>query len=474
MILKLILLIILVPFIYLFIKKPFTLAAVLLFMLLYGFNLKLPFLFDARGILLILMIGRLLIEKENLNLISKYFFTDKYFYLFMGFIFYSMAILIPRFYDIKDFDLIKNNLILIGSFFLGFMVSIHPKGKNVFIIAIMTSGIFATIDLIYTYIVFGDNSPVRVLNVILYNDPTQINYNYHAMLIGIAIIYTLLLYHRKTISKIISFILLFTFTLGVILTTSRGAITSIILVYIIMVIVQKEIKINLRTIITGSVVLLVFFVSFYMVYNVILSDVKRPVLIDNIYWRLYQEPLGLLGISTSDEHVYSVDVKYGTMSQRYEKSSEDINNFLKSSFLDQTFGLGEDGYIFTKFSSDDWRNAHNGYVLLLIERGILGSVLFLVSLVMIIVKSLKISRKTTTSIPIVYLLLFLAVFTVSHNGEITSNLAFLIFGGIIGNNKRTLIKTASLSNFLKNILLNSRIEEKETDNEKNNIIVQNH
>ncbi len=79
-------------------------------------------------------------------------------------------------------------------------LALNPKGKNVFIIAIMTSGIFATIDLIYTYIVFGDNSPARVLNILLYNDPTQINYNYHAMLIGIAIIYTLLLYHRKSLS----------------------------------------------------------------------------------------------------------------------------------------------------------------------------------------------------------------------------------------------------------------------------------
>ncbi len=202
-----------------------------------------------------------------------------------------------------------------------------------------------------------------------------------------------------------------------------------------------------------------------MVYNIILSDVKRPVLIDNIYWRLYQEPLTLLGISTGNGHVYTVDVKYGTMSQRYEKSSEDINNFLKSSFVDQTFGLGEDGYIFTKFSSDNWGNAHNGYVLLLIERGIIGSVLFLISLFMIIIKSLKISKQTTASIPIVYLLLFLAVFTVSHNGEITSNLAFLIFGGLIGNNQNTLMKTASVSNFIKNILLDSERDNNESETE---------
>ncbi len=102
------------------------------------------------------------------------------------------------------------------------------------------------LDLFYTYKVYGDNSPVRVLNVIFYNDTTSINYNYHGMLLGISLVYSLLLFFRKQISKYIFFLLMLVFTLGIVLTTSRGAIFAIIIVFVIMKITQKEIKFGLK------------------------------------------------------------------------------------------------------------------------------------------------------------------------------------------------------------------------------------
>ena len=466
---KILLILIAIISFYLFIKKPYILTAILLYMLLYGFNLVLPFMFDLRGLLLIAMIGRLLIEKENQNFIMQYLFKDKYFVLLIVFIFYSLCILIARFYNLEDLTLVKTNLILIGSLVLGFIVGMNPKGKNVFIIAIITSGIFASIDLIYTYIVYGDNSPVRVINVICYNDTTTINYNYHGMLIGIALVYSLLLFFRKIISKYVFFFLMLIYTIGIVLTTSRGAISAIIIVFIVMKLTQKEIKFGLKKIISGLVAIVIFFFAFYMIYNSILSEVSRPVMIDNIYWRLYQEPLRLFGIDV-ENHKYSVDVKYGTMTQRYEKSSGDIEKFFGSNFIDQTFGLGEDGYILEKYSSDKWGNAHNGYVLLLIERGIIGFVLYTGVLLFIIIESLKISRKTVLNIPIVYLLIFLSVYAVSHNAEITSSLAFIIFGGIIGNNKNTLSKSNIVSKIIKKEII-TEIENKKikTSNKGNDV-----
>ena len=457
---KIFILTIAISFFYLFIKKPYVLTAILMFMLLYGFNLKLPFLFDLRGLLLIGMIGRLLFEEENQKFIAKFLLTDKYFYLLLCFIFYSLAILLARFYGTDELLLIKNNLILIGSLLLGFLVGINPKGKNVFIIAIITSGLFAALDLFYTYKVYGDNSPVRVLNVIFYNDTTSINYNYHGMLLGISLVYSLLLFFRKQISKYIFFLLMLVFTLGIVLTTSRGAIFAIIIVFIIMKITQKEIKFGLKKIITGLVALIFFFFAFYLIYNSILSQVNKSVLIDNIYWRLYQEPLSLFGVDV-EGHDYSVNVKYGTMSQRYEKSSGDIEKFFKSSIIDQTFGLGEDGYIIEKYSSDKWGNAHNGYVLILIERGIIGFILFTGVLLFIILESLKISRNSSLNTPIVYLLIFLGVYAVSHNAEITSSLSFIIFGGIIGNNKDTVMNRRRLSKFITEKIIEADNMEKE-------------
>ncbi len=191
-----------------------------------------------------------------------------------------------------------------------------------------------------------------------------------------------------------------------------------------------------------------------------MSQVNKSVLIDNIYWRLYQEPLSLFGVDV-EGHDYSVNVKYGTMSQRYEKSSGDIEKFFKSSIIDQTFGLGEDGYIIEKYSSDKWGNAHNGYVLILIERGIIGFILFTGVLLFIILESLKISRNSSLNTPIVYLLIFLGVYAVSHNAEITSSLSFIIFGGIIGNNKDTVMNRRRLSKFITEKIIEADNMEKE-------------
>ncbi len=452
---KIFIIVIPIVFLYLFVKKPYILSAILLFMLLYGFNLKLPFLFDLRGLLLIGMIGRLLFEKENQNLIAKYLLTNKYFYMLIGFIFYSLAILLLRFYGIDDFSLIKDNLILIGSLILGFIVGVNPKGKNVFIIAIISSGIFASIDLLYTYIVLGNNNPVRVINVFLYNDNTQTNYNYHGMLIGIALIYTLLLYYKKIFPKIISLTLIFLFVLGVVLTTSRGAILAVIIVFIVMVLTQKEIKISFKKIITSSILLIFFFISFYLIYNTILSEVSKPVLIDNIYWRLYEEPLSVFGITPSGNHKYTKDVQYGTMSWRYDRSEVALEKFMTSNMVDQLFGIGEGGYVIQNYSGDNL-NAHNGYVLLLVERGIIGVLIFFTAIILLIIDSLKLYRYTTLNIPIIYLLLFLLMYIMAQNDELTTSLAFLIFGGIIGNNINTKNKSSLLSGILKYSFINDR------------------
>ncbi len=467
---KIIILIIPVVFLYLFIKKPYTLSAILLFMFLYGFNLKLPFLFDLRGLLLIGMIGRLLVEKDNQTLISKFLLTDKYFYMLISFVFYSLAILLARFYGFGDLNLIKSNLILIGSLILGFIVGVNPKGKNVFIIAIVSSGVFATIDMLYTYIVYSSNHPVRVLNVFLYHDTTTINYNYHGMLIGITFIYTILLFYKKKINKILSMILLLLFALGVVLTTSRGAIVGIIIVFAIMIVTQKDITINIKKVISGSIAILLFFISFYIIYNTILSDISKPVLLDNIYWRLYQEPLSILGIAPSGEHAYKEDVQYGTMSWRYERSANDIEKFLHSSLIDQTFGLGEGGYVINNYNGDNL-NAHNGFVLLLIERGIIGFFLFITIIALLIIESLKLIRSTSFHIPIIYLLLFLIIYTLTQNDEITGSLSFLILGGIIGNNKNSKSTSILFSQLLKFSILNNKKSKETTSSEIENQLI---
>ena len=100
-------------------------------------------------------------------------------------------------------------------------------------------------------------------------------------------------------------------------------------------------------------------------------------------------------------------------------------------------------YTIKNFGEDYYRlvplNAHNGYLLILIERGIIGLLIYLFVFVYLSIKSFKLLRQGLINTPIVYVFLTLAFFAIGNNGQLTDQVAFLFLGGMFANIKEALV-----------------------------------
>ena len=425
--------------VFLLIEHPYIIATFVLFSYLYQFNIETSLPLDFRGILLILLFARLVVfDRENIGLIMEHLFPEKFFYLITAFLFLSLFVAL--FYSLKPIPQIRSFVLLSIGTILGFIVTANNKGKNVFIYSIIISGLISAIDVFYSFLYSNMSSSlnmVRVIDVLVFKNKIYYNQASLGMMCAMGFIYAYLFYIRKEFNRIISLLLMFILGMGVLLSTSRSTILSIIIVFIIVAVLQREITFNFKTIINVFLVCFVFFVSFYFFYNTILksSDIEKSTL-DQVYWRLYGEPLKLFGENVKEFDEYSGKEKEGTMTWRYFRSLDDLNRYSNLSIDKKMFGIGIGGYEKTNFAHDymgSVLNAHNGYVLLLVERGLLGLFLFLIFSIGLSIKGMKYTKRYYIHTPLVYLFIMLMIFAIGQNSELTGVPAFLMLGGIIGN-----------------------------------------
>ena len=425
--------------IFVLIEYPYIIATFILFSYIYNFNIETSLPLDLRGIILILLFSRLIIfDRENIGLIVNNLFTEKYFHLIT--IFLLLSLFVALFYSLKFMPQIRSFILLSISIFLGFIVTANEKGKNVFFYAVIIAGLISAIDIFYTFLFTNLSSSLNITRVIdkyiLFKESKFLNQADFGIRCAMGFIYIFLFYVRKEINKLLSLILMFMLGMGILISTSRSTIISIFIIFILATIIQKEINFSVKTILNIFFIGIIFFVSFYFFYNTILksSHLEKSTM-DQIYWRLYEEPLKIFGADVNVYNDYNNEEKEGTMTWRYLRSMNDLQRFSKQSTDKKIFGIGIGGYERTNFAHDpDYAlNAHNGYVLLLIERGILGLVLFLIFSIGLCIKAIKYTRRYYTYTPIVYLFILLLIYGIGQNGELTDIPAFLMLGGMIGN-----------------------------------------
>ena len=418
--------------IFILIEKPFIIAALVIFLYLYNLNIPTPLPLDFRGILLIMLFARIFIfDKENLHLVLKYLLTEKYSQFVI--VFLLLSLFVTLFYPVKLLPQIRSFILSIISVILGFISTSNKKGEKVFVYSIIIAAIISTADIIYSFAWMGSIHVTRLVDYLILPEPGVINFDYPGLLCGLGFIYTYLFFIRKKMNKFVAFPLMILQGLGVLVSTSRSTLLAMIVIIILIVFFQKEIKFNPKKILNFALAGILFFICFYFLYSIILhSENVEQSLFDQIYWRLIEEPSKLFGDDVKQFDELSGKEIQGTMTWRYLKALDDIQKFENQSFDIEIFGLGVEGYMRTKFGGD-YYNAHNGYVLILIERGILGLGLFLIFSVGLSIKSLKYTKQYSVYTPVVYLFIMLLVYGVAQNSEITSPLGFLLVGGMIGN-----------------------------------------
>ncbi len=375
---------------------------------------------------------RTLVPDKELKFPS--FFSTSAIYILM-FLFYT--VLVTMAYDLINLNFIKTTGTTIISVYCGYHYFFKTRDFTYLRISLILSGFICFADLVYTYAVVGKFPVQRIYMQILHISSEVdengdfievINHGFYGLICGMTFVFLLSEFISRKTSKI-NLILLPLMFLGVLMSTSRSALLGIIGISLFLIGRQLRSKtqsrqaIKLITIGLGVAVFSLFlFTAMKELFNL------NSEFLDSISLRLVDEPVAMfykhMGLNYNAQSL-------NAMNWREEASSNAFEAFLNLQSIEQIFGIGFWGFVVRNLGRNDLP-PHNGMLLILIENGIVGLILYATLIFAIIRKSFQ----TTTSIsPPVTSLLFVIVYCIGNNGELTTSTTFLFVVSIIAENK---------------------------------------
>lgn len=437
--------------IFFLIENPYKFGSIIVFLMLYQLNIETPLPLDARGLLLLLFLIRIyFFDKENFNLINSFLVTNKFFITIL--IFTLLILVQPLSNSESIIPNLKDIFLVFVSLVVGFILVKNQDGRQAIVYGIFLAGIFSSIDLMFTFFTTGTLNIIKVPDLIL-GKQTILNHNYPGFLASMGLVYIYLSWYQTKTNKILLASMGLFLSMGVVISTSRSALIAIIATILIMSFIEEDLKHNIKKIIPAGASLVVILVSFFFVYNIFLNNSSSNSFIHTIYFRLYEEPLQMLGSKESNYNKWTGQKIKGSMKFRSERWQDDFDKFTRLSLDEKITGLGPKGYY--KISGKIYRESgdvrmvlapHNGYLIILLERGILGLIFFLIIVISLSVSAIKISKENKLFLPFIYLLFMIIVYSFAQNSELTSPYTYLTFGCIIGNIVHSKIKSYEKEN----------------------------
>ncbi len=435
---------------FIIVEKPYYLTAILIFMMIYVVNIPLPGPLDARGLLLLLLIIRLLFfDRENFAFITNGLFRQPLFHLILVFLLLTFIITFSN--EESLIKTLKDPLLSLISLLFGFLLLSNKNGRNAFMVGLMTAGIVSAFDLILHYSIGGFMSErliikeelaiIRPLDYFITRDAQWgVNHNFPGFICGTAFIFVYIHFYRKIWKKTIALPLFLVLGAGVFLSTSRSTILSVIVALIFISFSYQHIKFNVRKVVLTGITILLLYISFYFVYNLFIKPgATDKDLVNVIYYRLYEEPFQIIGVGTQKYDIYSGERRETSATFRMGKATTDLKRFFSKDLITQLFGYGSGGYkhfgqrIFQDEDNSYVLDPHNGYVMLLVESGLVGFFIFLVFSISLIVRSIRVNIRNPLDMPIFYFFVMLMIYVIGQNGELTQTFSFLLIGGMIAN-----------------------------------------
>ncbi|MFW9928916.1 MAG: O-antigen ligase family protein [Candidatus Thorarchaeota archaeon] len=434
--------------IFFIIEKPYVAATLLVFSFVYRFNLNLPGPFDVRAYLTIFLFARLVIfDKQNFLIVRKYLFLDFKWILIVIFILLNFFVTYTYYGDLRY--QIQYLVLLTISLILGFIIIINGQGKKVFLGGIVLAGVLTTIDIVWSTLTYSSLQIRSLFKMVLlhesFTEHSAYNQNPMGLICSYALILTFAFLIKKQISKVVSIGLILLFSLGLLISTSRSSLIAVILVISIILVVQKEVQFNINKLLTTFIGVIIFFASFYFIYHAILESGQfKSSFIDQTYYRLYEEPLSLIEGNKGKVFDEYGKLKEGNARVRKERTTRDFLKYTRLDLKSQLFGIGQGGYVAKNFGEDYFlvvpTEAHNGYINILVERGLIGLAIYILIIIILSFQSFSLLRKGLINTPLIYVLLTLIFYAIAQNSELTDSLAFLFFGAVIANTKEASVR----------------------------------
>jgi hypothetical protein len=429
-------------FIYALIKKP-EIIAVLLFTIVMA-QINVSFL---RPVITLALFGRIIVDKKTQATYPS-FLGLPYVKLLLVFLLYGLFVSLSQ--DMLNYDLVKGAVDTVMLSYCVYHFYFKSQGNDQLKYALILSGLICFADLAYTYVVFG-SFPIHRLYYLVTGITEELgdddifsgtNWNFFGQICGMCFVFVFRDYIRNRSANKISLLILPLMLLGVFMSTSRSAIMALLILSILIVLnginynEQKKRLSKIAVFIAGAG--MIAFLLFAVLGKYINLDSK---FIDEVTSRLTEEPIAILKKATGQS--YNIN-NLGSMDWREESAENAYAAYLNEDFSEQLFGIGT--YGFEKRNMGHGFNAHNATLLLLIEEGVIGFLLFFLLVGGITLQSL-LNRNFSPSLMVI---LFIIIYGLGQNREWTSWTMFLFIFSVAAEVQFRRIRAHSTNKSLPN------------------------
>jgi len=405
-------------------KKPYFLLGIYFFLNFYNFNIHTSFFLDIRGVLGVLLLLRFILDDRGKKAINNIFNSNRIAFIIL--VYYSLVYILSYFIK-PDFHYLKILIKIITNITIIHILAVQGK-QDVIYRAIFISGILFTFDMLFSYFTLERLYVKKIIDAIL-NRNIFYNHNTVGFICGFATILGLIFFYRNKKSSLARFSM-FISTLGLLLSTSRSALLGFFIFIIFFIRKEKNIRFGNSNVIKIGipvffVVLLLFGFNEYILSNNLISN----RFLERVKFRLFEEPVQL--IQNGGEATTSDFRTTSSIIGRIERYNILMYNFYNLSLNEKLLGVGKDGIIRRNLTGDHL-NPHNGFIMVLVEDGIIGFLFFLFIWIIIFKKTYSnISYNYNYSL---YPLLYLLGYAIGQNASLTGQF-FLIFAVLAGFSK---------------------------------------
>lgn len=423
-------------FLYILVRKPEIIAVLFFTVTIADINFELGGLpLNARALIGLALFGRTIISAKNE--MQAGFLSNPKILLIIGFTLYT--ILVTAFNDLVTAAFIKQSFLTLIAVYCGHFYYMKRGDMLYLKISLILAGLICVGDLAYTYSAYGEFPVSRFYQMLLklpveYDEDGKvleiINHNFYGLICGMAFVVIINSFiNQKSPNKTILLLLPVMF-LGVLMSTSRSTLLGIIVISIFLIF--RELKHRERAQKAGLLITMaigILFLSLFLFTTLQSYFNLEAEFIERISQRLIDEPVAVfnkhLGMNYNAQALEALD-------WREEASADAFAAFMNLSTLEQVFGIGYWGFIIRDLGHTGL-NPHNGFLLLVIESGVIGLLLYSILVISIIRQSIKINNNIP---PLVTTLIFVIFYCIGQNGELTSSITFLFITTLIAENQK--------------------------------------
>jgi hypothetical protein len=403
--------------IYALIHRPEIFAVVLFVLVIAGIDVL-----YLRPVMTLALFGRIIVFDKPSTLPYPSFIKQPFVKLLIIFLLYGMMV---SFYQgLLNYDLIKGDIDTLTLTYCVYYYFFKFHNANVLRAALIVSGLICFADLGYTYLVYGSFPVHRIYFEIsgaaknLTEDDLQAmaNWNFFGQICGMTFVYVLGDFIKNRSSKSILWFLPVVLS-GVFMSTSRSAILALLIVTIWIILSSINYREQKRRVAkVGAFSLGAAAIGFLLLATVGKYVSLDSKFIDEITSRLSQEPIAIVKKALGE----SYDIHdLGSMDWREESAENAYAAYMNMDWNEQFFGIGIKGFQVRNLGHG--YNAHNATLLLLIENGIAGFMLYFMLVGGVIFRSLSIKNLS----PALFVVCFILIYGLGQNREWTGWTTFL-------------------------------------------------